>query len=87
MKTSFLRSVLNVGGLVAVGVVPMLVVVAGLKVTAGDGTIVWEPPKLPSVTVTLGDGRAREPVGVIMLTPRRPAPSEPTARRAVHLDI
>ena len=87
MNTSFLRSVLNVGGLVAVGIVPMLVVVAGLKVTAGDGTIVWEPPKLPSVTVVLGDAPRREPVGVFMVTPQPAPPRAAPVRRPVRIEI
>lgn len=80
------RSLINVAFLVAVGLGPMLFVVAGIRVAAPDGTVVWEAPKLPSVTVMLGDGPNREPVGMYVVTPRprtMPAP----VRRPVHVEI
>lgn len=81
------RSLINVAFIIAVGLGPMLFVVAGIRVAAPDGTVVWEAPKLPSVTVMFGDGPKREPANVLMLAPRPAPPMPAPVRRNVHIEI
>jgi hypothetical protein len=85
-----LRSSLAVAGLAAIGIVPMLVVVAGLKAIAADGTVLWEFPKLPSVTVTVVHGPQKGTGGMtvaIPLRPAKPVPARSGGRRPARVDI
>lgn len=85
-----IRSCLTVAGLAAIGIVPMLVTVAGLKAVAADGTIVWELPALPSVTVTVVQGAPKEPGRMTVAIPVRPAkpiPERNGGRRPARVDI
>lgn len=90
MKRNPLRSVLNIAGLTAVGLCPMLFLAAGMKVVAADGTLLWEAPRLPSVSVTVG--HAHRPEAAYMAVPQfrptaRPKPVRHPLRRPVHADI
>ncbi len=90
MKKNPLRSVLNIAGLIALGLCPMLFLMAGMKVVAADGTLLWEAPRLPDVSVTVG--RIHRPEAAYLTVPpnrptARPKPVRTPLRRPVHVEI
>jgi len=62
-KVAFLRSAGRVAGLVALGIAPLLVAVSGLRLSAPDGTLIWEPPAIPEMTFSITVGQRPPPAG------------------------